>query len=881
MSNGVASQLAKEGPATEVAASGSLGLQLRSRDNPGSLSQISHGVESALAAFERVVATRESEIVLMWPRCLNGVALLHALAGLKRLGDCDRTPLTTIQFPWNRNTSRSQRQILADREYIHRTVLPPLNRVAPLDRNAPQNPAYSYILGLHSLKHVKDGEKEARLRARIEHKPEREHPTLFELMPEYGIDATGLHDYGEHFLGFLRKYSSLPERHFKPAVDPRVTPFLQIGFGVDAPIEKALTLAGLAPSDSRRRPDIILADLTLRVRQRLDHDWEPAFKAVLNTAFELYLEDCPPVLAITDDVFTCQKLRPIVREHDRSFAPNLNTFARAIRTQVVLSASSNPLDHRALAPSPALTFSIEAYGTDILKFVELGFDLKRELKESGAREIAETVGQAVGALQNLLSIPGQPQAFHNFFTEKYDGHERQRIGARFDYGTPRSHLGATLRAGTAGPQHGKLGAFLKEFDRLIAIANSDNLGRRRFDDLVRYIGHSKQNTWLVLPYELHLAFAEWRIQNDPAFVPDKVQLNERLALIDITQLENKIAEDNSGSVERVVFVEPRPDDLLASLTLSGLPQNIMISANLARIEQILRRARTLASLNGIDQFGEPLTALAAECDRVLSGHRADIGDLDEDFHSSQVGTLDLTSGTYGGTGSGLVRTIRLSGPLRVRAFDGSEFAVYEPDALRHFARKYAKDLIPGDQVCVFDAEYTEALRARLKQSVHAPEVLNVYHQKVADAADAIPGERDWDMKAQALRTRILQIDPTLDLPSLDSIRRWIDVRSLIDAPRDAVRPHAPRERRQFMAFMKALKISDVASKYYWDWGVSLTRSDRIKGGASFHHSFMGILIDPDSTASRWPEGLRPEIWKIYDSADDYIATVISNFAGEQ
>lgn len=137
------------------------------------------------------------------------------------------------------------------------------------------------------------------------------------------------------------------------------------------------------------------------------------------------------------------------------------------------------------------------------------------------------------------------------------------------------------------------------------------------------------------------------------------------------------------------------------------------------------------------------------------------------------------------------------------------------------------------------------------------------------------------MKAQALRTRILQIDPTLDLPSLDSIRRWIDVRSLIDAPRDAVRPHAPRERRQFMALMKALKISDVASKYYWDWGVSLTRSDRIKGGASFHHSFMGILIDPDSTASRWPEGLRPEIWKIYDSADDYIATVISNFAGEQ
>ena len=128
---------------------------------------------------------------------------------------------------------------------------------------------------------------------------------------------------------------------------------------------------------------------------------------------------------------------------------------------------------------------------------------------------------------------------------------------------------------------------------------------------------------------------------------------------------------------------------------------------------------------------------------------------------------------------------------------------------------------------------------------------------------------------------MLQIDPKLDLPSLDAMRRWIEVRTLIDSPRDAVRPHAPRDKRHFLVFMKALKIDDVASKYYWDWGVSLTRSERIKGGTSFHQSFMGILIDPDATASRWPENLRPEVWKIYDSATDYIATVISNRAGDR
>jgi hypothetical protein len=174
----------------------------------------------------------------------------------------------------------------------------------------------------------------------------------------------------------------------------------------------------------------------------------------------------------------------------------------------------------------------------------------------------------------------------------------------------------------------------------------------------------------------------------------------------------------------------------------------------------------------------------------------------------------------------------------------------------------------------------EAARSRLKQSVDAPDVLNLYHKAVADAADRLPGGWDWDTKTEALRARMRQIDARLDLPSLDSMRRWIEVRTLIDAPRDVVRPHAPRERRHFLVFMKALGIGDVAAQYYWDFGVALTRSERIRGGASFHQSFMGILIDPDGTGSRLPESLRPEIWKIYDAAEDHVETVISNKSGD-
>jgi len=333
------------------------------------------------------------------------------------------------------------------------------------------------------------------------------------------------------------------------------------------------------------------------------------------------------------------------------------------------------------------------------------------------------------SLQDLLEVQTHFElpspAFHEFFTDKYELHESRRVGSRFDFGTPRSYLGAALRAGTAGVHHAQLGAFFKEFERLLTVANNDNPGRRRFDDLARYIARTQVKTWIVLPDEIQLAFAEWRIENDPLLANDRIGLTERLTLMEISELQEKLSSPDSASVERVVFIEPRADDVLTSITLPGLAQDITISTNLARVEQILRRARILVSLDGIDGFNAALTRLATECERVLAGHRSDIGDLDDDARPWHPATIDFTASGYAGVGAGPVRTIQLTGPLRVRAFDGSEFAVYEPGVMRHFARKLAKDLIPGDQVCVFDADYMEAARARLRKSVDAPEVLRV------------------------------------------------------------------------------------------------------------------------------------------------------------
>jgi hypothetical protein len=261
----------------------------------------------------------------------------------------------------------------------------------------------------------------------------------------------------------------------------------------------------------------------------------------------------------------------------------------------------------------------------------------------------------------------------------------------------------------------------------------------------------------------------------------------------------------------------------------------------------------------------------------LSGHVIDIGDLDAEMQSPRLGTLDLTS--IGGTATGALRIIQASGHLQIKAFEGTELALYDPDAGQVvFSRTLARDLRPGDQICVFSPEFVGMARGKLHLTADASEVLTLYHKTVADAVRTLPGY-DITEKTSALRDRMLRIYPTQMLPGLQAMRQWIEVADLSGEPRNTVRPQAPRSRSHYLCFMKTLGISEDVARHYWDFGIFWTRSMRIRTGASFHQVFMGILIDPHGTASRLPENHRQEIWRLYEAAEEHVVTVLSNEQG--
>jgi hypothetical protein len=76
--------------------------------------------------------------------------------------------------------------------------------------------------------------------------------------------------------------------------------------------------------------------------------------------------------------------------------------------------------------------------------------------------------------------------------------------------------------------------------------------------------------------------------------------------------------------------------------------------------------------------------------------------------------------------------------------------------------------------------------------------------------------------------------------------------------------------------MAALGVAEDVARIYWDLGVLLTRSARISTGSAFHQVFMGILIDPYGTVARFPEEIRQEVWRIHETAEEYLDTVVAN-----
>ncbi len=177
----------------------------------------------------------------------------------------------------------------------------------------------------------------------------------------------------------------------------------------------------------------------------------------------------------------------------------------------------------------------------------------------------------------------------------------------------------------------------------------------------------------------------------------------------------------------------------------------------------------------------------------------------------------------------------------------SMFRVYDRESWNapKFIIKNAKDLSEGDQVFLMPDDLRSEIEALLrtggKQSVQHLFLEN-YHQEISRLTASI--SRKKTVVARAIFEAMCRLDPEMEKrENVTNVLRWISIEGLREVPIEERRPQAPRRRRHFLAFAKAIGIEQNMAETYWNLSICQIRKDRINEGRGAGEFFTNLLFD--------------------------------------
>lgn len=849
---------------------------LRTVERPDVPLPLSGAAQSLLSLYEQTIHSNASRIALVAPARLGELCMLHSLAALNRIENSDREQLTTMLFPWSRSGATYQRTLVVDRPMLCKRISRALNALdgrPPTERD-------SYIIAINSLN---DATKHDGLREKLKSDPAAEHPTLFEIMPYVEVHRSSVISSSCRFLERLRKYTWLSRggsRRLSNASEPATAPFFQIGIGSDAPDRDALIKAGLDPAKGGRKPDLLLLDMTVRRRERLGTDWKKTLSGFLDAVLELYLDvGPPPVFAVTDDIYCLESLAfAVLKDWDKWRLPTNAHANAAPQTSFVMKVETGFFGEPIAVGTDVPKVTASIFGTDLLKVVEAGYRVRRNLLDDGETELGNLAGAAANVVQNIATLPGQPKMFFDYLRDEFDGYQLKRRGDKYDAPRIQAELRAAREAGIAGRHHAELVEFSTSFETLIGSINKNSVGRKLFDEILRRLEKKRERALILFPSPLLRDFASWRVNKDVFLFDIRYAIDKSIVFITAREvgeaLDSFVRRYGDGK-SVLICIEPSFDVMMNLLCQRSLPQRWMIQCSLPRATQLVRRLQLTSELEGAQPIVARLREVIEELDSSSDGHTAQISAFDPEAPYATRTVIDLTDGA-GPSGDFPTRRIELATGASIRVYENSELAVYDGDELDDFKKRAANLIAPGDRVCVFTDELSDLARGMLKHTVDAPEILALYHRKVLEAAEGLPGS-SVAQKAVHLHDRMQELSPDVELPSASAMQYWLDVRDLIHKQRSEVRPQAPQHFKTYALFMKAIGIGEIVAEQYWLLGIAWTRSARIRGGNHLHQVLMSIIVDPHGTLSRLPGIVDSEdVWRLHELAKENIETVVSN-----
>ena len=310
------------------------------------------------------------------------------------------------------------------------------------------------------------------------------------------------------------------------------------------------------------------------------------------------------------------------------------------------------------------------------------------------------------------------------------------------------------------------------------------------------------------------------------------------------------------------MVAPTRAQLLGLLARPWLPETLIVLADSDALESSVKDAVRLSRYDELGAISNRLRKFSEAGSLAVHKLRENIGSTegepndDVEFPTSSIVNL-----------AGNVRPGQSLLKFTLSGEPGTKLIIQDRSrTVPIFVEAEAKDVDVGDSVCVVSEAFLEMARPILNITARAAEEIRDYHQLVSERFDRLPDD--------SISKKLHHLVSSMGLPEVTVQRAgyWVDLEAQRDVPLHEVVPHAPRDRATFLAFMKALEVSEAIAARYWTWAVIAQRSSRLRAAMSFHDAYRTILVDNYGAQSGNPEKAR-EIRQLKAAAENFVGTV--------
>lgn len=823
--------------------------------------QISGSYRRLIDTALRCMNERRREAILCWPNLYPSASAVAAFLALADSGATDAIKhegldsfsppkgMRSLVFPYARTAHRALRHLYVDKSHLGR--LHTYHQVRSNMRGedvalADYHKTLARAKTLNGL--ALDGQSYDEFR----------HPCLDETLPSG--PCVGQEGRSEVFWRVRTKTDLRLISRSGKADDPKTARFYLFGLRAGDNLKSSLQALD-------KNLDLVLLDLTRTSRDRLGKDWLDRSKRFLEELDARVGE--VGTLAITDDPWTFDALRfeGLRRQAEpRRKPPTPSSVIFAPQSDILVPAQAVPLEFSDVSKQEVLGFSGEVEA--------LLQRLRAAAKKAAAmndRQSADTLRQLSGTIRRCASLPGSHEQFAAYVQAEISGIAAADLLTSYRVGGLSKQLSDGIGAWTQ-TDHSELEGVLKAVNQVWAhTAKLTPMAPLLRDVIYKFKGVSSR-TAVLMRNDLMADFATHVLTSDPDIgdtIKSRIQKN-MLHFLDKNGFDDlaSLPSPKRNHIKTLIVVAPTRAQLLSLLARPWLPESLIFLADSDSLEGSVKDAERLSAYEELGSVRIRLRKFNDEGSRAVHRIRFNAplieGDPSDDVEFPTSSVVNLIGSVKPGQS---VLKFKLSGEQVVLARPGTKLILQDRSrTVPVFVEAEAKDVDIGDSVCVIGEAFLEMARPILNITARAAEEIRDYHQLVGERFERVPGN--------STQQKLQHVVAAMGLADVTSQRAgyWVDLEAQRDVPLHEVVPHAPRDRTTFLAFMKALEVSEAIGARYWTWAVIAQRASRLRAAMSFHDAYRTILVDNYAAQSGNPDQAR-EIRMLKAAAENFVGTV--------